>query len=68
MMMCDPPSAIGDDRGYLVFEGAKLKLVVPTPGTGMVRLGGDQVAAGDQFVAFDAGLVAKWPSGPLGRF
>ena len=26
--MCDAPPAIGDDRGYLVFQGAKLKLVV----------------------------------------
>ena len=62
MMMCDAPLAMGDDGGQLVSEGAKPKLVVPTPGAGMVRLGGDQVAASDQFVALDGGVVAKWPT------
>jgi len=55
-MMCDPPPAMGDDGGHLVFEGAKLKLIVPTPGAGVVRLSGDQVTARDQFVALDGGV------------
>jgi hypothetical protein len=60
-MMCDPSPAIGDDGGQLVFEGAKLKLVVPLPGAGMIRFGGDQVAAGNQFVALDGGVVVDRP-------
>jgi hypothetical protein len=63
MMMCNPPPAIGDDGGYLVFEGAELERVIPSPGARMVRLGGDQVAARDQFVALDGRVVAKWLSG-----
>jgi hypothetical protein len=28
---------MADDRGYFVFEGAKLKLVAPTLGTGKTK-------------------------------
>ena len=53
----EAPPAVGDDGGQLVVEGAELKLVVPLTGAGMVRLGGDQVAARDQFVALDGSVV-----------
>ena len=43
--MCDTPPAVGDDGGQLVFEGAKLECIMPSPGAGMVGFGGDQVAA-----------------------
>ena len=45
-----------------MFEGAELECIVPSPGTGIVRLGGYQVAPRDQFVAQDGGVVAKWPT------
>ena len=36
---------------------AQLELIVPIAGAGMVRLGGDQVAASDQLVALDGGTI-----------
>ncbi len=36
-----------------MFEGAKLECIIPIAGAGVIRLGGDQIAAGDQFVALD---------------
>jgi hypothetical protein len=39
-------------RGQRMLKRAELQLVVPIPSAGMVRLGGNQVPAGDQFVAF----------------
>ena len=45
-----------------LYLATELKLVVPLTGAGMVRLGGDQVAARDQFVALDGSVVAKWPT------
>jgi hypothetical protein len=57
----DPPPASADDGGQLVLQGAKLQLIIPLAGVGMVRLGGDQVTAGDQFVAFDASVVVNHP-------
>jgi hypothetical protein len=62
MMMCDPSPAIGDDGRQLMFEGAKLECIIPSPGARVVCLGGDQVAACHQFVALDGGVVAKWPT------
>jgi len=56
-MMCDPPPAMGDDGRQLVLEGAELKRVIPLPCAGVIGLGGDQVAAGDQFVALDASVT-----------
>jgi len=50
------------NRFCVLYLTTELKLVVPTPGAGMVRLGGDQVAAGHQLVALDGGVVAKWPA------
>ena len=44
-----------------MFEGTELECTIPSPGAGMVRLGGDQIAAGDQFVALDGGLVVDGP-------
>jgi len=61
MMMCDAPPAVGDDGRQLVLQGAELECIVPIAGAGMVRLGGDQVAAGDQLVSFDAGVVVDRP-------
>jgi hypothetical protein len=61
MMMCDPPPAMGDDGGQLVFQGAELECIIPLAGAGMVRLGGDQVAARDQLVAADGGIVVDGP-------
>ena len=61
MMMCDASPAVGDDGRQLMFEGAELECIVPMAGAGMVRLGGDQVAAGHQFVAFDGGVVVDGP-------
>ena len=61
MMMCDASPAIGDDGGQLVLQGAELERVIPIAGAGMVRLGGDQVAAGNQFVALDGGVVVNGP-------
>jgi len=40
-----------------LYLATELKLVVPLTGAGMVRLGGDQVAARDQFVALDGSVV-----------
>jgi hypothetical protein len=62
MMMCDPPPAVADDGGQLVFKSTKLECIIPVAGAGMVGLGGDQVAGSDQFVVFDAGVGAKWPT------
>ena len=67
-MMCDPPPAVADDGRQLVFQGAELECIVPIAGPGMVRLGGDQVAAGGQFVTLDGGVVAKWPTDSRQRF
>jgi hypothetical protein len=61
MMMCDPPPAMADDRGQLVFQGAELQLVIPIASARVVRLGGDQVAACHQFVALDGGVVVDGP-------
>ena len=61
MMMCDPPPAIGDDGRQLVLEEAELEGIIPIAGPGMVRLGGDEIPSGDQFVAFDAGVVVDGP-------
>ena len=44
-----------------LYLATELKLVVPLPGAGMVRLGGDQVAACHQFVALDGGVVVDGP-------
>jgi hypothetical protein len=57
----DPSPAGADDGWDLVFQEAELECIVPSPGAGMVRLGGDQVAAGDQFVALDGGVVVDGP-------
>ena len=59
--MCNPPPASADDGRQLVLQRAKLERIIPIPGPGMVRLGGDQVAAGDQFVALDGGVVVDGP-------
>ena len=45
MMMCDPPLAMGDDGWQLVLQGAELEGIIPIAGAGVVRFGGDQVAA-----------------------
>ena len=50
---------LGVGRRYI--SATIQKFIVPLPGAGMVRLGGDQVAAGDQLVAFDAGVVVDGP-------
>jgi hypothetical protein len=68
MMMCDASPAVADDGGQLVLEGTELKCIIPVAGARVVRLGEDQVAAGDQFVALDGGVVAKWPNGSRRRF
>ena len=52
---------MADDGRQLVFKGAELERIIPMAGAGMVRLGGDQVAAGDQFVALDGGVVVDGP-------
>ncbi len=44
---------MADDGGQLVLQGAELEGIIPLPGAGMVRLGGDQVATGDQLVTLD---------------
>ena len=44
-----------------LYLATELKLVVPLTGAGMVRLGGDQVAACHQFVAFDGGIIVDRP-------
>jgi hypothetical protein len=59
--MCDASPAMGDDGRQLVFQGSELKRIIPLPGPGVVRLGGDQVAARDQFVALDGGVVVDSP-------
>ena len=61
-MMCDPSPAMGDDGRQLVFQRAELECIVPLRDAGVVRLGGDQVAADDQFVAFDRGVVVDGPA------
>ena len=58
----DAAPAVGDDGGQLVVEGTKLKLVIPLPCAGVIGLGGDQVAAGHQFVALDGGVVVDGPA------
>ena len=62
MMMCDAPPAGADYGRQLVFEGAELERIIPHASPGMVRLGGDQIAARDQFVPLDGGVVVKSPS------
>jgi hypothetical protein len=64
----DPPPGVADDGRQLVFEGAELKRIVPIASPRVVWLGGEQVAACHQFVAFDRGVVAKWPSDSRRRF
>jgi hypothetical protein len=44
-----------------LYLATELKLVVPTPGTGMVRFRRDQVTPSDQFVALDGGVVVDGP-------
>ena len=44
---------------YLTTE---LECIIPLPGAEVVRLGGDQVAAADQFVALDGGVVVDGPA------
>ena len=44
---------------YLTTE---LEGIVPIAGAGMVRLRGDQVAAGNQLVALDGGIVVDRPA------
>ena len=55
--MCDPPSASADDGRQLVLQATELERIIPRPGARVVCLGGDQVAAGEQFVALDRGVV-----------
>jgi hypothetical protein len=45
-----------------MLQGAELQLVIPLPGAGMVRLGGDEVAPRDQRVALDGGIVVDRPT------
>jgi hypothetical protein len=47
MMMCDAPPAVAEDGGQLVFVGAELECIIPSPGAGVVWLGGNQVTPGD---------------------
>jgi hypothetical protein len=58
----DSSPAGADDGRDFVLQGAELQLIIPLARAGVVRLGGDQVAAGDQLVALDEGVVAKWPT------
>jgi hypothetical protein len=44
-----------------VLERSELECIIPIAGPGMVRLGGDQVAASHQFVALDGGVVVNGP-------
>jgi hypothetical protein len=44
-----------------VLQGAELECIIPIAGPGVVRLGRDQVAAGDQFVALDRGIIVDGP-------
>jgi hypothetical protein len=53
---------MGDDGRQLVLQGAELERIIPSPGAGMVRLGGYHVAAGDQFVTLDGGVVVDRPA------
>jgi hypothetical protein len=55
-------------RGGREYACSTNTLIVQTPGAGMVGLRGDQVAVGNQFVAFDGGVVAKWSTYRLARF
>jgi hypothetical protein len=57
----DPPPTGADDGGQLVLQATELECIIPLRGAGMVRLGGDQVAAGDQFVTLDGGVVVDGP-------
>jgi len=43
------PPAMGDDGGQLMAKGPDFQLAIPLPSPGMVRLGEDEVAAGDEF-------------------
>jgi hypothetical protein len=43
---------------YLTTE---LECIIPIAGAGMIRLGGDQVAACHQFMALDGGVVVDGP-------
>jgi hypothetical protein len=56
------PPASADDGRELMLERAKLELVVPLPGAGMVRLGGDEVAPRDKLVAPDGSVVVDRPA------
>jgi hypothetical protein len=57
----NPPPASADYGRQLVFQGAELERVIPLPSPGVVRLGGDQVTARDQFVSLDGGVVVDGP-------
>jgi hypothetical protein len=61
MVMCDASPAIGDDGGQFVLERAELERIISLSGAGMVRFGGNQVAAGDQLVALDGDVVVDGP-------
>ncbi len=58
----DPSPAGANDGGQLVLQGAELECIIPLSSPGVIRPGGDQVTARDQLVAFDGGVVAKWPT------
>ena len=60
-MMSDPPPAMADDGWQLMVQWAELEFTIPIAGPRMIRLGGDQVAAHDQFVALDGGVAAHRP-------
>ena len=44
-----------------MLEGAELECIIPLSGAGVIRLVGDQVTAGDQFVALDGRMVVDRP-------
>ena len=45
-----------------MLQRAELQLVIPLPGAGVIRLGGEKVAPRDQLVAFDGGIVVDRPA------
>ena len=57
----DLSPAMADDGRHLVLQGVKLERIIPVAGAGMVRLGGDQVAACHQLVALYGGVVVEGP-------
>ena len=59
---CDPSPTAGDDGRQLIFQGAELERTIPLPGARVFRLGGVQVAARHQLVAFDGGVVMDRPA------